>query len=88
MLSWDRYARAFSSASAWRFLPRCSPPAEALPGTPAPEHVVAEIRPLKKPDLAEQLRVLLAVHDVVKARARIDAVRMVGEDAWIYFTGT
>jgi hypothetical protein len=89
---------------------------EALPGTPAPQHVVAEIHqalaeavdrfhamdvpgvlghvseryrsgPLTKPLLAEQLRALFAVHDHVTAGVRIDAVRMVGEDAWVYSTG-
>jgi hypothetical protein len=42
---------------------------------------------LTKRGLAEQLRALFAVHDQLQARVRIDAVRMVGEDAWVYSTG-
>ena len=43
--------------------------------------------PLTKAGLAEQLRVIFAIHDRVKARVRIDEVRMVGEHAWVYSTG-
>ncbi|PYN30472.1 MAG: hypothetical protein DME01_27180, partial [Candidatus Rokuibacteriota bacterium] len=87
-----------------------------LPGSPAPEHVVAEIRlaldaaisrfavmdeagvlayvspqyrtgTLTKEGIAEQLRAVFAIHDQVRARVRIDDVRMVGEHAWVYSTG-
>ena len=90
--------------------------AETLPGSPAPEHVVAEIRlaldaaisrfavmdeagvlayvspqyrtgTLTKAGIAEQLRAVFAIHDQVRARVRIDDVRMVGELAWVYSTG-
>jgi hypothetical protein len=37
--------------------------------------------------LAEQLRALYALHDQVQARIRLDDVRMIGEQAWIYTTG-
>jgi hypothetical protein len=89
---------------------------EALPGSPAPPHVVTEIRQaldaaiarfdamdeagvlahvseqyrtgtLTKAGIAEQLRAVFTIHDKVKARVRIDDVRMVGELAWVYSTG-
>jgi hypothetical protein len=92
------------------------PPAEARPGSPAPEPVVAEIRQaldgaisrfaamdeagvlayvspqyrtgtLTKQGIAEQLRAVFAIHDQVRARVRIDEVRMVGDLAWVYSTG-
>jgi hypothetical protein len=91
-------------------------PAEALPGSPAPDSVVAEIRQaldgaisrfgamdeggvlayvspqyrtgtLTKQGIAEQLRAVFAIHDQVRARVRIDEVRMVGDLAWVYSTG-
>ena len=40
-----------------------------------------------KANLAEQLRTLYAIHDRVRARIRLDDVRMIGEQAWIYTTG-
>jgi hypothetical protein len=40
-----------------------------------------------KANLAEQLRALYAIHDQVRARIRVDDVRMIGEQAWIYTTG-
>lgn len=43
--------------------------------------------PLTKPLLSEQLRALFALHDQVRARVRIDEVRLVGDHAWIYSTG-
>ena len=92
-----------------------SPPA-ALPGKPAPEAVVAEIRvaldaaiarfaamdeagvldyvspqyrtgTLTKAGIAEQLRAVFAIHDQVRARVRVDDVRIVGGLAWVYSTG-
>jgi hypothetical protein len=42
---------------------------------------------LTKAALAEQLQALYAVHDAVTARVRIDDVRMIGEQAWVYTTG-
>ena len=89
---------------------------EALPGSPAPEAVVAEIRAaldaatvrfaamdeagvlnyvspqyrtgtLTKAGIAEQLRAVFAIHDQVRARVRIDDVRLVGGLAWVYSTG-
>jgi hypothetical protein len=42
---------------------------------------------LTKAGLAEQLRAVFAIHDQVKARVRIDEVRMIGEHAWVYSTG-
>ena len=91
-------------------------PRKALPGSPAPEAVVAEIRtaldaavarfaamdetgvldyvspqyrtgPLTKAGIAEQLRAVFAIHDRVRARVRIDDVRIVGGLAWVYSTG-
>jgi hypothetical protein len=43
--------------------------------------------PLTKAGVAEQLRALFALHDEVRARVRIDQVRLVGEHAWVYSTG-
>ena len=92
------------------------PPAEALPGSPASEAVVAEIRvaldaaisrfaamdeagvlayvspqyrtgTLTKAGIAEQLRAVFAVHDQMRARVRIDDVRIVDGLAWVYSTG-
>jgi len=52
-------------------------------------HVSDEYRTgsLTKAGIAEQLRAVFAIHDQVKARVRIDAVRMVGDLAWVYSTG-
>ena len=89
---------------------------QALPGSPAPPQVVAEIRQvvegalsrfhamdeagllamvsaqyrtdtLTKAGIADQLRTVFTLHDQVRARVRIDDVRMVGEHAWVYTTG-
>jgi len=52
-------------------------------------HVSEQYRtgPLTKAGLAEQLRAVFAIHDQVRARVRIDEVRLVGEHAWVYSTG-
>lgn len=42
---------------------------------------------LTKAGIAEQLRAVFAIHDRVSARVRIDAVRMVGDTAWVYSSG-
>jgi hypothetical protein len=42
---------------------------------------------LTKAGIAEQLRTVFALHDQVRARVRVDDVRMVGEHAWVYSTG-
>jgi hypothetical protein len=42
---------------------------------------------LTKAGIAEQLRGVFAIHDQVRARVRIDDVRMVGDLAWVYSTG-
>jgi len=42
---------------------------------------------LTKAGIADQLRTVFTLHDQVRARVRIDAVRMVGEHAWVYSTG-
>jgi len=112
LLAWLPCAAAFATQD------RSSIPASAEPvsGSPAPEHVVAEIRleldaaisrfaamdeagvlayvspqyrtgTLTKAGIAEQLRAVFAIHDQVRARVRIDDVRMVGELAWVYSTG-
>jgi hypothetical protein len=89
---------------------------DALPGSPAPAHVVREMRQildaavarfdamdaagvlahvseqyrtgtLTKAGIAEQLRAVFAIHDQVKARVRIDEVRIVGDVAWVYSSG-
>jgi hypothetical protein len=43
--------------------------------------------PLTKPALRSQLQAMFALYDAMKVRVRIDAVRMVGDHAWIYSTG-
>jgi hypothetical protein len=92
------------------------PTPQALPGSPAPPQVVAEIRQvvegalarfhaldeagllamvsaqyrtdtLTKAGIADQLRTVFTLHDQVRARVRIDDVRVVGEHAWVYTTG-
>ena len=42
---------------------------------------------LTKPAIAEQLRVMFAVYDRVRAQVRLDEVRTAGEQAWVYSTG-
>ena len=42
---------------------------------------------LTRAGIAEQLRAVFAIHDQVRARVRIDDVRMVGDAAWVYTTG-
>ena len=42
---------------------------------------------LTKPALRQQLRALLTVYDALRANVRIDVVRMLGADAWVYSTG-
>jgi hypothetical protein len=42
---------------------------------------------LTKAGLAEQLQALYAVHDQLTARIRLDDVRMIGDQAWVYTTG-
>ena len=42
---------------------------------------------LTKAGIADQLRTVFTLHDQVRARVRIDDVRIVGEHAWVYSTG-
>jgi hypothetical protein len=42
---------------------------------------------LTKPALREQLRALFSLYDTLRATVRIDEVRTVGIDAWVYTTG-
>ena len=42
---------------------------------------------LTKAAIGEQLRVMFALYDTVRAQVRIDEVRTAGEEAWIYSTG-
>jgi hypothetical protein len=42
---------------------------------------------LTKPAIAEQLRVMFALYDRVRAQVRLDEVRTAGEQAWVYSTG-
>ena len=43
--------------------------------------------PLTKPALREQLRVMFALYDTLRAQVRIDAARTAGDQAWVYSTG-
>jgi hypothetical protein len=40
-----------------------------------------------KATLREQLRLLFSLYDTLKSKVRIDEVRTVGEEAWVYSTG-
>ena len=42
---------------------------------------------LTKPAIAEQLRVMFALYDAVRAQVDIDEVRTAGEQAYVYSTG-
>jgi len=42
---------------------------------------------LTKPAIGEQLRVMFALYDTVRAQVHIDEVRTAGEQAWVYSTG-
>ena len=43
--------------------------------------------PLTKPVLRQQLMAIFAAYDTLRARVRIDEVRMIGERAWVSSTG-
>ena len=43
--------------------------------------------PLTKPAIREQLRVMFALYDTLRAQVRIDEARTAGEQAWVYSTG-
>jgi hypothetical protein len=43
--------------------------------------------PMTKAAVREQILATYALYDAVKAKVRIDEVRMVGEHAWVYSTG-
>ena len=42
---------------------------------------------LTKAAIGDQLRVMFALYDTVRAQVRIDEVRTAGEQAWVYSTG-
>lgn len=52
-------------------------------------HVSARYRSdsLTKAAVREQLRLLFALYDTVRAQARIDEARTAGDQAWVYSTG-
>lgn len=52
-------------------------------------HVSEQYRtgPLTKPAIRGQLATMFQVYEALRARVRIDEVRMVGEQAWVYSTG-
>jgi hypothetical protein len=43
--------------------------------------------PFTKPTVRAQLAAMFQVYDAMRAKVRIDEVRMVGEHAWVYSTG-
>jgi hypothetical protein len=43
--------------------------------------------PLTKSALRQQLTAMVATHDALYARVRIDEVRMIGDRAWVYSSG-
>ena len=52
-------------------------------------HVSEQYRtgPLNKLALRRQLQTMFALYDAITVRVRIDAVRMLGDQAWVYSTG-
>jgi hypothetical protein len=42
---------------------------------------------LTKPAIREQLRVMFALYDTLRAQIRIDEARTAGDQAWVYSTG-
>jgi hypothetical protein len=52
-------------------------------------HVSEQYRtgPFTKAGVREQLHAMYGVYDEVRARVRVDQVRMVGEHAWVYSSG-
>ena len=52
-------------------------------------HVSEQYRngPLTKPSLREHLLAMFTVYDTVRARVRVDEVRLVDGAAWVYSTG-
>jgi hypothetical protein len=43
--------------------------------------------PLTKSALRAQLAAMFAIYDTIRARVRIDEVRLVGDQAWVWSTG-
>jgi hypothetical protein len=43
--------------------------------------------PLTKPAVHQQLLTIFAAHETLRARVRIDEVRMIGDRAWVYSSG-
>jgi hypothetical protein len=43
--------------------------------------------PLTKPAVRAQLAAMFQIYDAMRAKVRIDEVRMVGEHAWVFSTG-
>jgi hypothetical protein len=52
-------------------------------------HVSEQYRtgPFTKAGLRRQLQTMFALYDAITVRVRIDAVRMLGDQAWVYSTG-
>jgi hypothetical protein len=52
-------------------------------------HVSEQYRtgPFTKAGLRRQLQAMFALYDAITVRVRIDAVRMLGDQAWVYSTG-
>jgi len=52
-------------------------------------HVSEQYRtgPFTKPTLRSQLQTMFTLYDAMKVRVRIDMVRMVGDQAWVYSSG-
>jgi hypothetical protein len=62
---------------------------QAMDGAGVLSHISNQYRTdsLTKPAIGEQLRVMFALYDTVRAQVRIDEVRTAGEQAWVYSTG-
>jgi hypothetical protein len=43
--------------------------------------------PFTKPRVRQQLAAMFGLYDTMEARIRVDAVRMVGDHAWVFSTG-
>jgi hypothetical protein len=62
---------------------------QAMDGPGVLSHISNQYRTdsVTKPAIGEQLRVMFALYDTVRAQVRIDEVRTAGEQAWVYSTG-
>jgi hypothetical protein len=61
--------------------------ARDLPGVLAHISEQYHTGPLTKPILRNQLATMFGIYDAMRAQVRLDEVRLVGDQAWVYSTG-